>query len=159
MTTANSQFKRDLPAWTLTAVLVGQGLTGWIIALWPDVGPFGVYNRAVAQVFWRADTVPAEFAAYRTWIWAVTGGTLAAWSFVCAWLAAIPLRRGERWAGHAIWTSLAAWFPVDTGMSAALGNWPNVLLNVVSLAVILVALVWAWPKRSATAGSLTVPAK
>ncbi len=147
MTSQHAQFKQDLPAWTLTALLIGQGVTGWVIALWPDVEPFGTYNRAVAQVFWQADTVPAAFGAYRTWIWAVTGGTLAAWSFVCAWLAAVPLRRGERRAGHAIWTSLAAWFPVDTGISASLGVWPNVWLNVGSLAVLAAALAWAWPRR------------
>ncbi|MBM4343840.1 MAG: hypothetical protein FJ100_10755 [Deltaproteobacteria bacterium] len=148
MTTSPSDRAGQLPAWTLAALLVGQALTGWIIALWPDIGPFGVYNRAVAQVFWRTDSVPAGFATYRAWIWAVTGGTLAAWSVACAWLAAVPLRRGERWAGHAIWTSLAVWFPVDTGMSMALGNWPNVWLNVGSLAVLVAALVWAWPKRT-----------
>ncbi|MSQ83348.1 MAG: hypothetical protein EXR77_10755 [Myxococcales bacterium] len=138
--------RRNLPCTALTGVMIGQGLAGWLVALCPDSAPLMPYNTAVAQIFWQTDVAPATLVAYRTWIFAVMGGTLTAWSVACAWLAAIPLRRGEKWAGHAIWTSLAVWFPVDTGISAHLGVWPNVALNCAALAVIVAALAWAWPK-------------
>lgn len=133
----------------LLALLGGQAVAGWACALFPDLALLAPYNRAVHQAFWQQDGVPAQLVAYRQWIWAVMGATLAAWSVACMWLAHVPLRRGETWAGWAIASSLLAWFPFDTGMSAALGNWPNVWLNCGSVAATGAALWWAWPRRIA----------
>lgn len=116
---------------------VGWSLLAYRAAIWDW------HRLRVAEAFGVAD-VPPVAVPWVDLFGAVLAGTLAAWGVALAWIAAVPLARGERWAAYAIATSLLAWFPVDTWVSWALGAHVNVAFNVAALAAIVPLLAAAW---------------
>lgn len=86
--------------------------------------------------------------AYRAWLCAVLGTTMASWGGCVAALAWIPLRRGEAWAWWTIVGSLAVWFPLDTLASWRIGHTTNILVNVAAVCAFLPGLALTFRPRS-----------
>lgn len=134
-------------AWRLLLLGFGlQVLVGYTVALGID-GPLWAWHQdRVGLALWGSSTFPPDVGAYRGWAMGLGGATIASFAVAGLWIVAVPLRRGEPWAPVALLTSVLAWFPVDTVISAAHGVWINVWFNTSALLMICVplAVVWRW---------------
>jgi hypothetical protein len=115
---------------------VGSTIIGVALVSASGTALFGWWNGPIARNFWGRPAFPADADAYRGWITAVLGATLAAWSVLGALVTRSAFARRERWARDAIVASLVVWFPLDTIASMAAGVWVNVWFNVVALAAL-----------------------
>lgn len=148
--------RRRIASAVLAWAAAGQALVGLALPFTYPTAPFWAWHRErVAAALYGSASLPPDARPILALFAAMLGGTMAAWGVAVAWLAHRPLRRGERWAAWATATSLAAWFPLDTGLSALHGAWVNVLFNAGAAAAIAVPLALAWPARSA--GSTPAP--
>jgi hypothetical protein len=118
--------------WLYVAFL-GSAAIGVALVAASGTAVFRWWNGPVAENFWGQPAFPADVDAYRAWITAVLGATLAAWSVLGALVTRNAFARRERWARNAIVASLVVWFPLDTIASAAAGVWVNVWFNVAAL--------------------------
>jgi hypothetical protein len=109
-------------------------------------GPlFAWHQERVAEALWGVAEYDAHAAAYRGWIAALLGGTMVSYAWAMLFIAAVPLRRRERWAGWAIAIATLNWFAIDTALSAAHGVWINVAFNVSALAMTAIPLAITVP--------------
>jgi hypothetical protein len=108
-------------------------------------GPLWAWHQGpMAEALWHGP-VPADVEPYRSFAMGLLGSTMAGAAVLALLILAIPFRRRERWAWWTILASMAAWYPFDTGVSAALGVWVNVALNTAILTSVLVPLGVCWP--------------
>ncbi len=117
---------------------VGLGLMLVFFQTEPMVG----FPELVNQSLWGSDAMPAEVVTYHRFVHAVLGATIASWAVAFAFIAHHPFRARRRWAWTALASSLAVWFPLDTGMSLYFGVWPNALFNVSALVFLGLPLVF-----------------
>jgi len=92
------------------------------------------FSAATSRALWGSDVMPADTVPYHRFVHGVLGATIVGFATTVAFLARYPLARREGWAWNAIAAAFAGWFTIDTAASVAAGVWPNVLLNVMSLA-------------------------
>jgi hypothetical protein len=140
----------------LLGALCLQALTGYAVALGLGSSIFEWHQSRVAVALWGNSEFGPELHAYRSWIAALLGSTMAAWAVALAFVVAIPFARRERWAFGCVLASIAAWFPVDTFISWRHGVWVNVLFNLGALVMLLLPLAATWPaffKPKAGAGA------
>ncbi len=140
--------------WTPTVRAGWYGLVGWYvvqivmgytIALALSSPLFDWHQDRVGLALWGSAEFGPEVAAYRHWIQALLGGTLASWAVAGLVITWIPLRKGERWAWWTSVVSLLSWFFVDTWRSFMDGVLVNVVFNLCGLVVPLVLLALVWP--------------
>lgn len=79
--------------------------------------------------------------AYITFISAVLGAVMFAWSITFLYVLYGPFRRGEKEGWRTLTVSLIAWFIPDTAFSLWSGFWQNAILNILLLALFAVPLV------------------
>jgi hypothetical protein len=118
---------------------VAERFFAWMI-FGTDVYPFG--PGAVAPL--TTDPV-ADPAAYARFVTAVLGAVMVGWGLLMAFVVAIPLQRGERWAWWGLLVALGTWFVVDTAVSLILGFGENALLNTAVLIACAPGLVGTRP--------------
>jgi hypothetical protein len=120
--------------WLLIASLFFTAF-GVAAALAPHSGLFDVWIRQVDQVFFEGHIPPAAYEL-RGFLMGPLGGTIAGSYLMQAFVVAIPFRRREGWAWHAILWSMLLWFGVDSLVSGLHGAWFNVvLINLMPLVV------------------------
>jgi len=111
----------------------------------------GVLQTTMAP--WAYDTVagPGAFAALteaelanQRLLYGIMSAVMIGWFTMIAWIAAVPFRRGERWAWMAIDSSLLVWFVLDSAISAQIGMPLNVVLNLVFLVLFAIPLAATW---------------
>jgi hypothetical protein len=118
---------------------------GVVAAVWPFAPLFALRNIAIAETFfggrWNGGS-----AAYHAFSAGPLGGTIAGFYVLQAFIAAVPFRRRERWAWHAIVWATVLWFLVDSGVSLWHGAAFNVyMINVVPVAIFGVPLAATYP--------------
>lgn len=114
---------------------------GVLVALWPDAPFLAPWNAAVASVFYGG-TEPTEAAAFRAFVMAPLGATVAGSYLLQTFVVAIPFARRERWAWAASVGALLLWFGVDAALSLAHGAAFNVwMINLLPLLVFGVPLL------------------
>ena len=123
----------------LVATVAGTGLFGAVMVLAPELTRQG-YGLLMYGDAARMDGFGAEALGYVTLLHGVLGAVMIGWA-----LALMLLLRGPwRVAGPVAWrivaTSVAVWYVVDSAYSAAVGAWPNVVLNTVFALLFAVAL-------------------
>lgn len=91
-------------------------------------------TEALSQTMWASDTLPDNVLRYHRFAHAVLGAVTASWALTLAFVARRPFAAGEPWAWHCVAWSIGVWFVLDTGSSALLRVWPNVVLNALSVA-------------------------
>ena len=131
----------------LLVVFAFQGAVGYSVALAIDTPLWSWHQERVALALWDDAAYGERTDAYRQWVMALLGGTIASWAVAMLWVVAIPMRRREPWAWWAIVTSALAWFFVDTAISFRHGVDVNVLFNLLALAMIALPLALTWPWR------------
>jgi hypothetical protein len=135
----------------LTCVLLVQAGVGLTLAFGYESPLFSWHREGMAQALWGTPEVPGAALPLLRQLNAMLGGTIVSFGLAGAWIAHVPLQRGERWAALAIASSAGAWFVIDTTMSALHGVTVNVLFNVMALAMIALPLgVW-WRAVGASA--------
>ncbi len=108
---------------------------GVVAAVAPHSGLFDVWLAQVDRVFFGGE-IPADARNLRGFMMGPLGGTIAGSYLLQAWIVAIPFKRREAWAWHAIAWSMGLWFVVDSAVSAFHGAWFNiVLINLMPLIV------------------------
>ena len=103
-------------------------------ALWAPID-----NPTLAGFFGTA--APAEALSYHRFLFALNGAVTVGWGVLLAFVAWVPLARGERWAWWAIAVSATAWFLLDTGVALAFGAWAYVVFNVAVIVALDIALL------------------
>lgn len=118
----------------LAVLCVAFALLGVSVALAGDSPLFALYNRALAERFFGAASLPAAMRALKAFIYGPIGGTIAGkWTAVAA-IVVFGFRRRERWALRAAVASLLLWCAVDSTVSAWQRAWFNIyLINLVPL--------------------------
>lgn len=101
-------------------------------------------TEALSRSLWSTDELPADVVRYHRFVNAVLGSVMAAWASTLAWVTRRAFAVGEPWAWRCVATSISVWFVLDTGSSAFFGVWPNVALNVLSVAPFVPPLLFTW---------------
>ena len=91
-------------------------------------------TEKLGQSFWMTDKIPTGAARYHRFVHAVLGSVIVAWGASLAWLTRNAFAKREPWAWRAVASSVGIWAFLDTGSSALLAVWPNVVLNLLSVA-------------------------
>ena len=81
-----------------------------------------------------------EIRDYHLFVYGVMGSVMSAWCVLLAYIAANPLRQGERWAWNLILVSVIIWFVGDSFISGATGFWLHVGLNAIFMTLIEIGL-------------------
>lgn len=126
--------------WLLLAS-AGFCLFGLLVAVFPDAFFLAPWNHAVADAFYAGSEPPAA-AAFRAFIMAPLGATIAGSYLLQTAVIAVPFARREPWAWWATAGALALWFLVDSLLSLKHGAAFNVwLINLMPLVTFVPPLV------------------
>ena len=95
--------------------------------------------RLLDRPFWPngPDEATRRFQAFA---YSVTFATMAGWGVAIALIAANAFASRQAWAWWAIATSVALWYPLDTGRSLLHRVWANVALNTLVLVLVAIPL-------------------
>jgi hypothetical protein len=126
--------------WLLTVCFIVIAF-GLVIALLSWTPLFDVFDSLVNSVFWPGSAPDAATGQFRLWVYGMLGATMAGWGIVLAYIVKNPFARREKWSWNAIAIALAVWFVVDTFMSAYVGAYFNVGVNVLLIVLAGVPLV------------------
>jgi hypothetical protein len=105
----------------------GFAAFGVVVAVFPFAPLFAMRNAAIAEVFFGGRWT-VEGLAYHAFSSGPLGGTIAGFYVLQAFIAAIPFKRMERWAWHAILWGTVLWFVVDSAVSIRHGAAFNVYM-------------------------------
>lgn len=126
--------------WLLVASL-GFAVLGILVAVQPFGPLFAMRNAAIAETFLGGRWSP-ESISYHAFSSGALGGTIVGFYVLQAFIVAVPFRRRERWAWHAIVWGTVLWFLVDSAVSLWHGAAFNVyMVNVVPIAIFGLPLV------------------
>jgi hypothetical protein len=98
----------------------------------------------VEPVFWGAQAQPMQAHAFRSWIYGVTGATMAGWGVFLSFLALRAFARRERWAWWCVALGMLVWYIPDTAMSLRFGVIFNAVINTALLAGVALPLAFSW---------------
>jgi hypothetical protein len=116
-------------------------LLGIVAAVAPHSGLFEIWIDGVDRTFFAGNTSP-EARAMRGFLMGPLGGTIAGSYLMQTFIVAVPFKRRERWAWHAVLWPILLWFCVDSTVSALHGAYFNIyLINLVPLLVFGVPLM------------------
>jgi hypothetical protein len=118
---------------------------GVLVAAFPFAHLFAMRNAAIADAFFGG-TWSVQTEAYHAFASGPLGGTIAGFYILQAFVVAVPFKRGERWAWHAIAWATVLWFTVDSAVSLWHQAGFNVyMVNLVPIVVFGVPLAATYP--------------
>lgn len=124
----------------LSVVSILQGIATAITAS-PD--PFGIYSSQLSIHFWGVSTPPGNVEAFRGFIFAPLGGTLAGYFVFTLFLILYPLKERRLWAHNAIAAGILTWFTIDSAMTIYHGAYFSLyLVNLPTLVLWTLPLVF-----------------
>ncbi|MBX3274264.1 MAG: hypothetical protein KF729_28615 [Sandaracinaceae bacterium] len=134
----------------LMGASVAFALLGAVLTVAPGTFVLALWESMAATHFFGLDSLPPPVRPLEAFLFAPLGGTITGQFVLIAYLAAFPVRRGERWGLAAIAISLATWFVIDSSVCAFHGAWFNVLtVNVMTIAVMAPPLAALWASSRA----------
>jgi len=114
---------------------------GVVAAVAPHSVVFEIWINGVDRVFFEG-RIPPQARAMRGFLMGPLGGTIAGSYLMQTFIVAVPFKRRESWAWHAMVWPMLLWFCVDSTVSALHGAYFNIyLINLVPLLVFGVPLV------------------
>ncbi len=120
-------------------------LFGIVLALYGNNSFFMPYNKALAQIFWQHENIPAGAEPFRAFIWAPLGGTIACCYILLAFIVWYPFARKEVWARNAILIAFGTWIILDSAVCLYYGVYFQVyLINVFSFLQKALPLIFTW---------------
>lgn len=116
-------------------------ITGLILTYTPLITDFGgaIYYNIYAGENAYSQLTP-ELRDYQLFVYGVMGSVMSAWCVLLVFIAAVPLRNGERWAWNLILVSVLVWYVGDSYISAATGFWNHAGLNTIFLVMVEIGL-------------------
>ncbi|MBU1275329.1 MAG: hypothetical protein KJ720_08115 [Proteobacteria bacterium] len=144
---------RGFALWRWWLVVASLAICGFGLAMSvaSTSSPFDQIMGRIDAQFWGQSGPPPEAAAFQRWVYGAWGATVAGWGLMMAFLAWVPLGRGEPWARNALAVSLALWFVLDTFYSLYFGVWINVLLNLTLFVAMGLPLLFIWRRMGSPA--------
>lgn len=115
---------------------------------------FNWFNVIFDPVFWPIGGPDAAIIAYRAWVFAILGGTMAGWGTIMLFVVNYPFRARELWAWNALATSTTIWFILDTSMSLYYRVYPNVIFNVSLFVILMLPIVMTRTEFSRESGAI-----
>ncbi|MGD8322672.1 MAG: hypothetical protein PVJ02_19635 [Gemmatimonadota bacterium] len=133
---------RRTPEIWLTALTACVAVAGLLLAAFPASAPVELLvNRWAEAAFWPDASVTPAVAAYRDWVFGVTGAVIGGWGLLMLLVVRGPFRRREPWAWWAVALPVACWYAADTALSLIRGVPSNAVLNTVLLVLFAVPLL------------------
>lgn len=118
---------------------------GIAFALYGNNPFFMPYNKALAQVFWTTETIPAGIEPFRAFIWGPLGGTIACCYILLAFIAWFPFQRKERWARNAIMIAFGVWVILDSTVCVYYGAFFQIyMINTFSILQKALPIIFTW---------------
>lgn len=112
-------------------------MVGLLVAFAGNSIFFELHNNYTRQVFFGGEMFSAEALAFKNWLFGIIGGTIVGFHSLMIFISENAFKEKKRWAYLALWTGLASWFIIDSGISLYYGAIHNlVLINLVALALI-----------------------
>jgi len=120
-------------------------LFGIVFAVYGNNPFFMPYNNALAHIFGFGDSIPAEVAPFKAFIWGPLGGTIACCYILLAFIAYFPFRRKERWARNAIIVAFGIWVILDSAVCLRYGVYFQIyIINAFSILVKALPIIFTW---------------
>ena len=116
-------------------------LFGLVMAFLNATPVFALFNDRIDPVFWAGGGIDQGTLAFRTWVYAAWGATIAGWGVSLLFVIQNAFAKQERWSWFAITLGLGLWYVLDTGMSAYFDVSFNVAFNNLILVIIIIPLV------------------
>ncbi len=138
--------------WLIVAA-VGMALFGLMMTLASSTPAFEPFNQRIDPVFWHGDPVPPAAVAFRNWIYATWGATIAGLGLLVSLVAHVAFERHQVRVRNSLAAVLITWYALDTGASLAWGVSFNVAFNTAVLAVLALPLVFVWREFSPASGA------
>jgi hypothetical protein len=130
-------------AWLLV-VAFGMAAFGVLMALFSRSPLFDGFNSQIDPVFWNTSPIDTSVQTFQGWAYGVWGATVAGFGVLAAFVVRGPYHARQRWARDALVAAIAAWFILDTGVSALYGVWFNVAFNTAVLLALTVPIGVTW---------------
>ena len=132
---------RAFDFWTRWLMVTSLATTALgILMVFFDTRVLPGFSTRLSLSLWGLPTLPDDVTRYHEFAHAVLGAVLAAFGIVLTFVVRHAFAARQRWAWHCIALAVSVWFLLDSGMSALMNVWPNVVLNLVSVAPFAVAL-------------------
>ncbi len=114
---------------------------GAVIALlsWSPV--FSIFNWLVNGTFWQGMAPDTSTQEYQLWVYGMLGATMVGWGTFLAYIIRYPFARKEKWSWDCIALGIAAWFIIDTVISAYVTAYFNVAINLLLLVLVALPLI------------------
>jgi hypothetical protein len=123
--------------WLLVVSILIAGLGVFII-----IGSFlGGDNSQIDPEFLQRYHV-ITFEAFRLWIFAVLGATLAGWGVCLIFIAHYPFKRKELWAWNCLVAGILVWYVLDTFASLYFKVYFNAIFNTILLGLSILPLIF-----------------
>jgi hypothetical protein len=129
--------------WLILAA-AGTAVFGVAMTLTSSTVVFDAFNQRIDPVFWQGDPIPPAAVAFRQWIYATWGATIAGLGSLVSLVAHFAFRRHQVWVRNSLAAVLATWYALDTGASLAWGVSFNVAFNTAILLVLGLPLLFTW---------------
>lgn len=138
-------------AWLVIAA-AGMALFGTLMTLTSATSAFEAFNQRIDPVFWQGSAMPPAAIAFRSWIYATWGATVAGLGLLVALVARYAFDRSNVWVRNSLAAVLTTWYLLDTGASLAWGVGFNAAFNTAVLAILALPLIFTWRTFSNASG-------
>jgi len=112
---------RDAHAWVQVGFGVASIVVGVLLVVAPSTSLFAAYNQTIADAFFAGRPLTPQVQQMNHWLLATCGAGVVGWGLAWAWIAQVPLRRGEPWAWWCLSASLGVWVGIDVVTAVAFG--------------------------------------
>ncbi len=102
---------------------------------------FSIFNGLVNDTFWPGALPDKSTQSFELWVYGMLGATMAGWGIFLAYIVRYPFAHKEAWSWDCIALGVAAWFIIDTLISAYVAAYFNVAINLLLLVLVALPLV------------------
>ncbi|MEM7159896.1 MAG: hypothetical protein AAF799_44055 [Myxococcota bacterium] len=134
----------------LLVTCVGFAGVGLLLTIAGRTELFSPWRTAAAQALLGRDALPPSVLPLAALTDGILGGTVVGKWVAAAWLVAVPLRQGQRWAWWALLAGQLGCFVVGSGVSVTLGAHFNVWMVDAAPLVLLGGLLVACHRSTST---------
>ena len=123
----------------------------WLLVVSILITVFGVLMVASSFLGDNSSGVGPEFVqkykiitffAFRQWLLAILGATIAGWGICLIFMAHYPFKRKELWAWNSLILGLSVWFVLDTIFLMYAGVYFNAIFNTVVFVLAILPLIF-----------------
>ncbi|MCU0479744.1 MAG: hypothetical protein MUE54_00870 [Anaerolineae bacterium] len=127
----------------LLVAVIFNVVLGIALTFSPDIIKNTIFRLYIDFYYSRGgafEALPPQEVTLQAWFFGFAGSLIVGWMVLMGMIVYIPFRRGEKWAWVAVFVSSIVWFVLDSFTSAVNGMAINLIPNVLTIIVFLVAL-------------------